>query len=317
MPENKGWSTLLGALPFVGGIASTILQRRWALKDQERQNQYNSPQHQLALLKQAGLPAAAYFSGGVSAQSESPRDTPVNTGASEYFNKMAVTEFQKKQMAVMEAEAREKNANADVKVAERDYLLGAPGQLGGKLGAMAQEKSPLETRLGAEIQHTVIGNQQQQVSLDVARKYAEPMAAQEFRNKINQDAALRQQMQRVQQEIQQAAKINPQLIAEKKAQIRNIEAQIQAIKAGTAKTREDTRHAKEINPTLETTAKQQLEKLEQENALLKIQVRLAETNASWQVGLMEAYENTGDKISFMELVIQRLLYGGFSVSQLK
>lgn len=305
MPENKGWSALLGALPFVGGIASTFLQRRWALKDLERQNQYNSPAHQLALLKQAGLPAASYFAGGTSAQSESPRETPIETGVGDYFNKMAVNQFQKKQMEVMDAEAREKNANADVRVAEKDYLLGG---LGGKLGQIAG--TPLQTKLGAEIQHTVIGNQQTQLSLDIAKKYAEPMAAQEFRNKIRQDAALAQQMERVQQDLEQQAKLNPHLLQQAREKVKEIQAQIRNLRAQTGKTTEDTRHARAINPTLEHGAAVQVRKLLEEETLLKIQIKLAEKNTHWQTTLMEEYETSGGRISGWELILQRLLYGG-------
>lgn len=109
---------LAGAvIPGLGAQASAQMQRRWALQDLEEQNRYNSPAEQLRRLKEAGLPAASFFSGGVSSQSDQPRSTNVDPtlGFAEGMQNLFQNRIQKAQVKVLEADARAKSADADIK----------------------------------------------------------------------------------------------------------------------------------------------------------------------------------------------------------
>lgn len=109
---------LAGAvLPSIGAQAAAQQQRRWALQDLEAQNFYNSPAEQLRRLKEAGLPAAAFFSGGVSSQSDQPRTTNVDPtlGIAEGVQNFFQNRIQKAQIKAIEADARGKSADADIK----------------------------------------------------------------------------------------------------------------------------------------------------------------------------------------------------------
>lgn len=113
------------SLPVIGNIASLLLQRSWAKKDLAAQNLYNSPVEQLKRLKEAGLPAAAFFSGGVSSQSDQPRAVNVSPdlGTSEVFNKFQLNQIQKLQVQDMEQAVRLKKIQGDMAEAERDFML--------------------------------------------------------------------------------------------------------------------------------------------------------------------------------------------------
>lgn len=103
-----------GALPIFGAQASAQIQRKWALRDLENQNFYNSPAEQLRRLKEAGLPAAAFFSGGVSSQSDQPRSSSVDPtlgvsqGVSSYLN----SRMNSAQLRLMDAQTRKADAEA-------------------------------------------------------------------------------------------------------------------------------------------------------------------------------------------------------------
>lgn len=103
-----------GALPIFGAQASAQIQRKWALRDLKNQNFYNSPAEQLRRLKEAGLPAAAFFSGGVSSQSDQPRSSGVDPtlgvsqGVSSYLN----SRMNSAQLRLMDAQTRKADAEA-------------------------------------------------------------------------------------------------------------------------------------------------------------------------------------------------------------
>lgn len=115
---------LLGALPVVGAIGSAALQQRYALKNWNRQNAYNTPKAQIQRLKEAGLPLATMF-GGSGGSSSSPIPTPnvdPTLGAAEGLQKGMMASMQKKQLELLDQELRSKTADADIREMERDFL---------------------------------------------------------------------------------------------------------------------------------------------------------------------------------------------------
>lgn len=103
-----------GAIPIFGAQAAAQQQRRWALRDLEAQNKYNSPAEQLRRLKEAGLPAAAFFSGGVSSQSDQPRSTNVDPtfGTSQGVGGYLNSRMNSAQLRLMDAQTRKADAEA-------------------------------------------------------------------------------------------------------------------------------------------------------------------------------------------------------------
>ena len=102
------WTDLLGALPVVGSALSSIIGRGQALRDIREQRAYESPENQLKLLKDAGIPAAAYFSGSAGQQSELPRATNIDPslGTAEGVEKFMQNRMSKMQLALTESELR-------------------------------------------------------------------------------------------------------------------------------------------------------------------------------------------------------------------
>lgn len=117
---------LSSAIPVVGAGISAALERKWALQDQAEQRQYNSPQNQLRLLEEAGLPAAAYFASGAGAQSEQPRATNVDPtlGTAEGVQNYFQTRQQQASLKLMDAQIRNANADADIKEGQASWMKG-------------------------------------------------------------------------------------------------------------------------------------------------------------------------------------------------
>lgn len=111
---DNGWIT--GMIPSLINFGSGLLQRHWAKKDLKEQNAYNSPQAQLGRLEDANLPAASFFSGGVSNQSEQPRQTELPK--LDYQQ----TRLQQKQLLMLDAQIRATNADADQKQSYSRWL---------------------------------------------------------------------------------------------------------------------------------------------------------------------------------------------------
>lgn len=171
--ENSLGNALLGGLPIIGGIASSLLQRRWAIRDREAQNEYNSPANQLKLLKEAGLPAVSYFAGGASAQSEQPRTTDVDLGTKE-LGKYGLNQLEKKQLEILDADARSKNADADLKQAEAKWLLSPYRNM---FTGEITDQTRQEGILAAGMQGKGLGVLQQKQAYDIAKKYQDEMTA--------------------------------------------------------------------------------------------------------------------------------------------
>lgn len=117
-------SAVLGAIPVAGAIGSAALQQKYALRNWERQNQYNSPKSQVQRLKEAGLPLATMFGGQGGSTSESIPTPNVDStlGAAEGIQKGMLFTMQKKQMELLDQQIREKTADADIRGLERDFL---------------------------------------------------------------------------------------------------------------------------------------------------------------------------------------------------
>lgn len=146
MPGEVLGGVLSSAIPVVGAGISAALERSWAKRDLAEQRAYNSPANQLRLLEEAGLPAAAYFSSGVSAQSDQPRATNVDPtlGTAEGVNNYFQNRLQRVQLEALSAEARSKKAQADIDEADRDWWLrgerSAAGDITNPRGTMLQSE---------------------------------------------------------------------------------------------------------------------------------------------------------------------------------
>lgn len=154
-PSGEGIFDFLSGLagsviPGIGAASSAALQRKWALLDRDFQNEYNTPANQLKRLKEAGLPAAAFFSGGVSSQSDQPRSVNVDPtlGAAEGMSNFFKNRFQNAQLRLLDAQTRQQNATAD-EAEGRTAILKSPmdNYLGGTSTFQGVQMS---THLGKE-----------------------------------------------------------------------------------------------------------------------------------------------------------------------
>lgn len=107
--------------PLAAQFAAGQIQRAQSQGDIARQNAYNSPAQQVARLREAGLPFAAYEKGQSGNQSAIP-ETNKSLGG------FITTQTQLKQLEILKAEIRLKNAEADESEARRAWLLSGKGQ---------------------------------------------------------------------------------------------------------------------------------------------------------------------------------------------
>lgn len=122
---NNLLGTIAGGLPIVGDILGSLIERGQARGDIERQNEYNHPKNQLARLREAGLPMAAMLGATANTQSGIPHQTGSGT---KNIGAYITTQMQLKNLEILKAEIRNKNAEADLKVAEKDWLLSGKGE---------------------------------------------------------------------------------------------------------------------------------------------------------------------------------------------
>lgn len=107
--------------PLAAQFAAGQIQRAQSQGDIARQNAYNSPAQQVARLREAGLPFAAYEKGQAGNQSALPE---TNKGLGSYIT----SQTQLKQLEILKAEIRLKNAEADESEARRSWLLSGRGE---------------------------------------------------------------------------------------------------------------------------------------------------------------------------------------------
>jgi len=170
-----GWiiPALKTAAPYIAEFAQGQIARAQSQGDIARQNAYNSPLQQIARLREAGLPNAALLNGSQAGNQTSLPQT--NKGISSFIQ----TQTQLKQLEILKAEIRLKNAEADESGARRDWLLDGRGE--DKAGTNLT--SGLQTGLGLQ--------QGQQVAQSFANNIAEANA-----NNIGTKISLDNQEQR-------------------------------------------------------------------------------------------------------------------------
>lgn len=101
-----------GAASLIGGAANRGGSRR-AIREQ---NEYNSPANQLARIKEAGLPAAAYFGGSQSAGNQMnipDTDTKIGESVKGGIDTYIQASMQKKQLELIQAQIDKTNADKD------------------------------------------------------------------------------------------------------------------------------------------------------------------------------------------------------------
>lgn len=113
-----------------GAIGGAAIHRGQSKQDIANQNAYNHPAQQLARLREAGLPFAAYAQGQSGNQSALPQasDAGLTQGSQSGISNFITTSTQLKQLELLKAEIRQRNAEADLKNAERDWLLSGRGE---------------------------------------------------------------------------------------------------------------------------------------------------------------------------------------------
>lgn len=116
MPDKK-FDPLSVVAPGIGaalGLGAAAIQRKWALRDWERQNEYNSPVAQVQRNKEAGLPLAAMFGGSGGSTSSDVRGTPVDPtlGVAQGMQNYFQNRLQKKQIELLDAQIDKTNVEA-------------------------------------------------------------------------------------------------------------------------------------------------------------------------------------------------------------
>jgi len=195
MPGEVLGGAISAAIPVVGAGISAALERGWAKRDLAAQNFYNSPSQQLARLEAAGLPAAAFFSGGVSSQSDQPRASNIDPslGTAEGINNYMQNRFQTKQLALLDAQTRKTEAEAN-EASGRAAWLGAeaPNFYGpintNQAALMDIDKQRKDAERAAadstsQIQQIIADRKDEQITSEIQRaNAATDLARQQFRN---------------------------------------------------------------------------------------------------------------------------------------
>lgn len=118
---------LLPAIPVVGNVISSAIQRGQSRRDIERQNEYNSPKNQLARLREAGLPAATMLGGSyVNAQTDLPQVSNLDPtlGTAKGIETFMQNRIQKQQIQTMRQEMDLRDATIQKTRAEADVATG-------------------------------------------------------------------------------------------------------------------------------------------------------------------------------------------------
>lgn len=105
-------------------------QRRWQKEDLDRFYKWNEPSQQLARMRKAGLPMAALTGGGVSGGGGSLGGSVPDSGhgkQAEEIGKFSQRAIDLQQVELLKAETRNKNSEADVNEAKRDWFLSQAG----------------------------------------------------------------------------------------------------------------------------------------------------------------------------------------------
>lgn len=255
MPIGELFGGILSAaIPGIGAASAANLQRRWALQDLERQNIYNSPAEQLKRLRDAGLPAAAFFSSGASSQSDQPRSVNVDPtlGAAQGVNNFFTNRLQQAQIRAMEAQiantqaqTRSANADADIKESARDF------ELSNWDASDDRFQKPLFNKLQTERRKLLAEAELAEVRRDIER-----------------------------------------ITASYKNDMSFVELE---------------RNKEELN-RVRASIKETLSR----NDLLREQFTNMQHFTSWQHRVISEWEKSGGKVSTIELLLERLLYGGRS-----
>lgn len=167
-----------------GAIGGAAIQRGQSKRDIADQNAYNHPARQLARLREAGLPYAAYAAGQAGNQSALPITN--DGGASQAgqhiaqgLNNYITTQAQLKQIDILKAETRQRNADADLKEAERDYLLSLRGE--------DRAGTNLTRNMATQYEYSQAQTKGQQVAnriAEITEEYVRPKSELELRKQI-------------------------------------------------------------------------------------------------------------------------------------
>lgn len=117
--ESSFWKDAASAIPVVGGVLGGMVSRGQDRRALERMLEYNTPANQLARLREAGLPFAAFSDTAAGNQSQAQPST--ESGLNE-IGKFATTRMMQKQMELLEAQINATNADAAKKEVEANSL---------------------------------------------------------------------------------------------------------------------------------------------------------------------------------------------------
>lgn len=181
--QNSILPAIASAVPVIGSIGAAALQRNWALKDLAAQNAYNSPRAQIARLKEAGLPLATMFGGQGGSTSEQPAATQVDPtlGAAKGLDAFFTNRMQTAQLALLSAQTRAQNADADLKAGEAKFY----GSLG--VSGLTNQEEILGAKKDTAIYESIIkGNEQILSNLETEWKTSNGKRTQEMQGQLDQ-----------------------------------------------------------------------------------------------------------------------------------
>lgn len=162
---------LAAALPGLISAAGSFITRQQSRGDINRQNAYNHPAMQVARLREAGLPYGALTNNSAGNQSALPQTTDGGLGK---IAEHATTRMQLKQLEILEAERRSKEASADKDEAMTAWLLSHTGEdsqntnltQGLKLGLKHQDTIIEGGQLANRIQRIIEANTPTRLGLE-------------------------------------------------------------------------------------------------------------------------------------------------------
>lgn len=117
---------IAAAIPSIGSLGAAAIQRRWAIKDWERVNNYNLPKNQVKRLRDAGLPLASMFSGSGGSTSSDVRGTEIDPslGTARGIEHYAMLRMQRKQLRLMDEQIGKAEAEKVIAQVAANEALG-------------------------------------------------------------------------------------------------------------------------------------------------------------------------------------------------
>lgn len=180
--ENPTGNWLPGAISAGGSFLGGLFNRLFSAGDIRRMNEYNSPSAQLARLRKAGLPFAAFMNNQAGQQSALPQSTDLGLNAAGgHLGGYIQRKIDLQQLEILKAETDHKRSLARVENARANVLLSGVGEnvsdtylsrgITTQQGILDAQKKGAE--LGNIIQGEIANSQAERVKLELDQKRTE------------------------------------------------------------------------------------------------------------------------------------------------